>query len=132
MLAEQLGEKLKPLEAKISRTRSFGGLVSVRVIGKYTLIDLEKTSGIIRDLLMKTTSSDFSLRITLDGEDIVENTFTEIATVTEELEDLVAFQEGNVFTVHATSLGFRERAYVVVVTKDLTFTPLYALVDILA
>lgn len=129
LLSEQLGEKLKTLP-QISRTRSFGSITGLRVVGKLVLIDLKKTSGVIEDLIIKGPSSDFRLHVRLDDEDLFENTFSELSSLSDQLTSLSAFQEDSTFIIHLSGLGFRESAFVVIVTKDLSFTSLYALVEV--
>lgn len=113
-LAAKPAERLevKPASTRIKRLR----MVSIPA----TLID-ESGTGVLRELLLKSKTKDYTLTVRVDGSEAYKNSWSWFKDISQEFEGVDAFEEDGVYVLHLSGLSFRESLKVTV--KPTTTTP---------
>lgn len=80
----------------------------------YQFISFEEL-GLIEECLILSPSTDFSVIVNVDGEEILDRTYTQYTSITQVLKDISAFEErdsdGNPlgkYTVHLININFKD------------------------
>jgi len=95
----------------------------------YDIIDTQKP-GKLREAMIKSSSSDFSITISLDGVVIMDRSFSDLKDISEYSESIDAFQSGSYYIVSLRNLSWRDSFRLRISTSGvLTFPWIFAVWD---
>jgi hypothetical protein len=111
LTAESIAEKIQvkvtptpPLTSKVVRK------VNVKIPD--TLID-EVGSGCLKELLIKSTSKDYILRVYADGSELYNNSFSWFQDISQETEEIDAFEEDSTYILRLSDVNFAKNIKVI-------------------
>jgi len=87
--------------------------------------------GLLREVSIKSPTTEFSLYVNIDGIRIVDDTYTNLAEIAPDLEFLSAVPSDSYYTIAVVNLAFQYSAKVMVgVPSPVTFNRIFVLYDI--
>jgi len=96
--------------------------------GDYTLIEVVGRRGKLRELMIMSPSSAFSVLMVTDGKRKMERSYSELVTIGEELDFVSAFEKNGTYILKIDSIPWTDEFLFLIHTDTaITFTWLYAI-----
>ena len=119
---------LPPASVKrVSKVISF----SKTIDGSYEVMR-EDTSGAIKELLFVSPSDNYKVRIVLDGDTAYDDSFSDLASVSQSLNDVAAYSSGGNYYLNILNLYYLKSCTVIIETfESIAFSKLYIKYEVL-
>jgi len=119
---------LPPASVKrVSKVISF----SKTIDGSYEIMR-EDTSGAIKELLFVSPSDNYKVRIVLDGDTAYDDSFSDLASISQSLNDVAAYSSGGNYYLNILNLYYLKSCTVIIETfESIAFSKLYIKYEVL-
>lgn len=119
---------LPPASVKrLTRVLSF----SKTIDGSYEIMR-EDTSGAIKELLFVSPSDNYKVRIVLDGDTAYDDSFSDLASVSQSLNDVAAYSSGGNYYLNILNLYYLKSCTVIIETfESIAFSKIYVKYEVL-
>lgn len=119
-LARELAKaQVKPQAQPVPYTR-VGRLHDVAI--PETFID-EHGAGVLKEFMVKSLDKGFVVRVYVDGVELYGDSFDQLSSISQEVEEVAAFQSEGIYVLHLSDISFSESLKVVVEPVTLSPTP---------
>ena len=96
------------------------------LIGALDLITLDNAYGKVVEFLVKSSSSDFSIIIKVDDEEEYQRSWTEMSTLSDDVDGIVASLQDGYYILSMSDIHFSNNIKLTLSGRGLTFSKLYA------
>ena len=119
---------LPPASVKrVSKVISF----SKTIDGSYEIMR-EDTSGAIKELLFVSPSNNYKVRIVLDGDTAYDDSFSDLASVSQSLNDVAAYSSGGNYYLNILNLYYLKSCTIIIETfESIAFSKIYVKYEVL-
>lgn len=94
------------------------------VVSALNILDLQG-SGEIEEILIKSQSNDFTIVIDIDDMPQYQRTWSELNSISEDLDGIVAVNRSSTYIIKLSSLFFTNRIKMMISTNETTFNKIY-------
>ena len=119
---------LPPASVKrLTRVLSF----SKTIEGSYEIMR-EDTSGAIKELLFVSPSDNYKVRIVLDGDTAYDDSFSDLASISQSLNDVAAYSSGGNYYLNILNLYYLKSCTIIIETfESIAFSKIYVKYEVL-
>jgi len=107
LMAETIAEKIQ-VEVTPTPTLTSKIIRKVNINIPDTLID-EVGSGHLKELVIKTSSKNYILRVYVDESELYHNTYTWFQNISQEVEEIDAYEENGTYILRLSDINFTKK-----------------------
>jgi len=121
LMAETIAEKIQ-VEVTPTPTLTSKIIRKVNINIPDTLID-EVGSGHLKELVIKTSSKNYILRVYVDESELYHNTYTWFQNISQEVEEIDAYEENGTYILRLSDINFTKNLKIIA-EPSITILPL--------
>lgn len=106
-MLEDILEKLEQIRETKRKTYVINPKASTRVGGRYEVLNI-RGIGQMREFMVRSDSSDFTVHVKVDGGTLYEDTWTELRGISQVVGEVAAFEENGKYVAHLEDIDFNE------------------------